>query len=224
MTEAGEQDETRRAGDVGASVPSRRGWRRYRRWFIPPLAVLLLLVLYVGVTFAQVIQASGGDDARPMGAIVVLGAAQYNGRPSPVLRNRLDHALDLYEADYAPVIVVTGGRQEGDRFTEATTGYNYLRTRGVPDEAILLEVQGRTTYESVAAASRFLADEGIDSVILISGRAQSKRLSGIADGLGLDAVISPAGRNPSASSLARETAAVAVGRIVGYRRLDRLDR
>lgn len=224
MTEAGEQDETRRNGEVDAPVSDRRGWRRYCRWFVPPLVVLLLLGLYVGGTFMQVVQASREDGARQAGAIVVLGAAQYNGRPSPVLRNRLDHALDLYDAGYAPVIVVTGGRQEGDRYTEATTGYNYLRTQGVPDEAILKEVQGHTTYESVAAASRFLADEGIDSVILISGPAQAKRLAGIADDLGLDAAISAAGRNPPMSSLARETAAVAVGRVIGYRRLDRLDR
>lgn len=225
MTMAGAQDEQPRSGVSGASAPSRRrSRRRYRRWLIPPLAVLVLLVLYVGGTFVQVARASSNDDARPVGAIVVLGAAQYDGRPSPVLRNRLDHALDLYDADYAEVIVVTGGRQEGDRFTEATTGYSYLRAQGIPDAAILREVQGRTTYESVAAVSRFLADEGIDSVILISGKAQSKRLAGIADDLDLDAAISPAGINPGRASLARETVAVAVGRIIGYRRLDRLDR
>lgn len=225
MTEAGDEDETVRPATTAKPVPlRRRGWRRYRRWLIPPLSLLTLLLLYVGITFVQVRRASQQDGARPAGAIVVLGAAQYDGVPSPVLRNRLDHALALYEDGYADVIVVTGGRQEGDRFTEATTGYNYLRERGVPDAAIRKEVQGHTTYESMAAVEWFLGEEGIDSVILISGRAQSKRLAGIADDLGLDAVVSPAGGTPSTSSLTRETAAVAVGRLIGYRRLDQLDR
>ena len=108
------------------------------------LAVFLVLV-YVVVTFVQVWAASRENQAGKAGAIVVLGAAQYNGRPSPVLAARLDHALDLYHDGVAPLIVVTGGRQQGDRFTEATTGYNYLRDHGVPDDAIRKEVQGRST-------------------------------------------------------------------------------
>lgn len=222
---AGPQDHDTDATDSGPVRRDRTSrWQRWRKWLIPPLALLILLVLYVGGTFVQVVQASRGDGAAPAGAIVVLGAAQYNGRPSPVLRNRLDHALDLYDAGYAPVIVVTGGRQEGDMYTEATTGFNYLRAQGVPESAIRKEVQGHTTYASVAATSRFLAEEGIDSVILISGKAQSKRLAGIASDLGLTAVVSPAGGAPSTASLARETVAVSVGRLIGFRRLDRLDR
>src|SRR5688572_15850090 len=93
------------------------------------LALVALLFVYVGVTFMMVYKASRADDAQPVDAIVVLGAAQYDGRPSPVLRDRLDHALDLYDAGLADHIVLTGGRQEGDRFTEATAGYNYLRER-----------------------------------------------------------------------------------------------
>lgn len=225
MTRSGAQAGEPRSRVTGAPArPPRRGWRRYRRWLVPPLVVLMLLVLYVGGTFVQVVQASREDGARQAGAIVVLGAAQYDGRPSPVLRNRLDHALALYDAGYAEVIVVTGGRQEGDRFTEAATGYTYLRDQGVPDGAIRQEVQGRSTYESVAAVSRFLAEEDIDSVILISGPAQSMRLAGLADDVGLDAAISSAGSNPDTSSLTRETLAVSVGRLIGYRRLERLDR
>jgi uncharacterized SAM-binding protein YcdF (DUF218 family) len=185
-------------------------------------AALALAVLYPVATFVQVWWASRQDDARPAGAIVVLGAAQYNGRPSPALANRLDHALELWEQGKAPVIVVTGGRQQGDRFTEATTGYNYLRARGVPDEAIRKEVQGHTTYESMAATARFLREEGIDDVILVSGPATAARLAGIADEVGFEAVVSPSSGQPSLRSLARETAAVSVGRIIGYHRLERL--
>lgn len=191
-----------------------------RRVLLGVVLVVLLTVGYVGVTFLQVWQASRQDHARKTEAIVVLGAAQYNGRPSPVLKQRLDHALDLYRRDLAPLIVVTGGRRQGDRYTEATTGYNYLRKQGVPDAAIRKEVQGRSTWESMAAAARFLHGEGINDVVLVSGRAQSKRLQGIAAELGLRAAISPAGGEAGFATLARETVGVSLGRVVGYRRLD----
>src|SRR5699024_7859386 len=93
------------------------------------LLVFGLLVGYVSITLVQVWADSRRDGAAPADAIVVLGAAQYDGRPSPVLARRLDHALELHRAGLAPLIVVTGGRREGDRFTEATAGYNYLRSR-----------------------------------------------------------------------------------------------
>ena len=209
-------------GPVGGGASSTR--RRRRRWWLAPIAVLLVLVVYVGGTFAQVWKASGEDHARKAQAIVVLGAAQYDGRPSPALKNRLDHALALYRRGLAPMIVVTGGRQPGDRFTEATTGYNYLRSKGVPDQAIRKEVQGRTTYESIASVARFLRKEGVDDVVLVSGPAQSKRLAGIAGDVGLDAAISPTDGSPDGRSLVRETVAVSAGRLIGYRRLERLDR
>lgn len=185
-----------------------------------PALVIAAVVLYIGGTFIQVWQASRADHAQPAEAIVVLGAAQYDGRPSPVLQNRLDHALDLYEQGLAPLIVVTGGRQEGDRFTEATAGYNYLRGRGVPDEHIRKEVQGHTTYESLAATARFLRDDGVTDVILVSSPSHSKRLAGVASAVELDAALSPSKGNPSLTSLGRETLAVSVGRIIGYRRMD----
>lgn len=201
--------------------PPRRA--RRRRWWLVPVLAVAVVVAYVGGTFVQVWRASGHDGARDAQAIVVLGAAQYDGRPSPALAKRLDHALDLYQQGRAPMVVVTGGRQSGDRFTEATAGYNYLRRHGVPDGAIRKEVQGRTTYESLAAVARFLRTEDVDDVVLVSGPAHSKRLAGIADAVGLHAAISPADGSPDLRSLLRETAAVSAGRLVGYRRLERLD-
>ncbi|MBX3284193.1 MAG: YdcF family protein [Actinobacteria bacterium] len=209
-------------GRDGAPVASADRARR-RRWWLVPVVAVAVVVAYVGVTFLQVWMASGRDGAREAQAIVVLGAAQYDGRPSPALTDRLDHALELYEQGLAPMVVVTGGRQTGDRFTEATAGYNYLRRHGVPDDAIRKEVQGRTTYESLAAVARFLRDEDVDDVVLVSGPAHSKRLAGIASAVGLHAAISPADGSPDLRSLVRETAAVSAGRLVGYRRLERLD-
>ena len=203
--------------DVRGSHP----WRRRLLW--TAVALIGIVVLYVGGTFVQVWQASRTDGARRAEAVVVLGAAQYNGHASPVLQNRLDHALDLYHQDKARLFVVTGGRRSGDRFTEATVGYNYLRAHGVPDSAIRKEVQGRTTYESIAATRRFLHAEGVDDVILVSGPAQGKRLAGIAADVGLRAAISPSAGRATLRSLVRETGAVSLGRIIGYRRLERLD-
>lgn len=209
-------------GTGAAPRPRRR--RRRRRWLTGSGLILLALIAYVGGTFAQVWQASREDHARRAEAIIVLGAAQYNGRVSPALKDRLDHGLGLYRAQLAPIVVVTGGRQAGDRFTEATAGYNYLRAHGVPDKALRKEVQGRNTYESLASAARFLRKEGVDDVMLVSGPAHSKRLAGIATDVGLHAAISPASGSPSVRTLARETVAVSLGRIVGYRRLERVGR
>lgn len=185
-------------------------------------------VLYLGITAAQVWWASTRDGARPAGAIVVLGAAQYDGRPSPVLAARLDHALDLWRSGLAPVIVVTGGRQPGDRFTEAGAAYRYLRAAGVPDEALRLETGGHSSWESLAATVRFLRAEGIRDLLLVSDPAHAYRIADIAAELGVEAAVSPTpyletSAATTVRSLARETLAVAAGRIIGYRRLLNLD-
>ena len=190
--------------------------------------VLLLLVVlavgYLAVTFLQVLAASEHDGSRPAQAIVVLGAAQYDGVPSPALANRLDHAAQLYQDGIAPLIVVTGGRQEGDRFTEAEAAANYLATEhGIPGSAIERETTGGNTWESLASTARFLQEDGIDDVVLVTDGYHAMRVDGIAGELGLDAAVSPAPGHASFSNLLRETGAVALGRIIGYDRLVRLD-
>jgi uncharacterized SAM-binding protein YcdF (DUF218 family) len=191
------------------------------------LLTTALLVAYLGITFVQVYRSSRHDGARPADAIVVLGAAQYDGRPSPVLQDRLDHALGLYEEGVAGMIVLTGGRRDGDRFTEATAGYNYLRDRGVPDEALLKEVGGTSTYESLTAAARFLRDLHKTTVVLVTDGYHAYRVGAIADELGLDASVSPSDtrltRGGELRQLSRETLAVAVGRVIGWNRLFRID-
>jgi uncharacterized SAM-binding protein YcdF (DUF218 family) len=183
------------------------------------LLVGALVVVYVGVTFVQVWLASRRDGARSAEAIVVLGAAQYDCRPSPVLEERLDHALELYEGGTAGTIVVTGGRQEGDRCTEATASAEHLLAAGVPDADVLREVQGTSTWESLAASARILRDAGLTDVVLVTDGYHALRVQAIADELGLDASVSPSGNGGSIRDYVEETAAVAVGRIVGFRRL-----
>ena len=193
-------------------------------WLKILTGLVAALVLYVSVTFVQVWQASGQDHAKRANAIVVLGAAQYNGRPSPALEARLEHALTMYRAKVAPLVVVTGGRRSGDRFTEATASYNWLRQRGVPDRAILKEVHGRSTWESLSAVSGFLRQDDERDVVLVSNPAHGKRLGQVASELGLRPHVSPASGSAGLTALVRETGAVSVGRVIGYRRLDRFDR
>jgi vancomycin permeability regulator SanA len=186
-------------------------------------AVLAALVLYSAVTFVQVWLAARRDGAHKAQAIVVFGAAQFNGRPSSVLKARLDHAVDLYDRHVAPVIVVTGGRQPGDKFTEATASADYLHTKGVPDNDILREVSGHSSWQSLASTASFLKVRHIRDVVLVSDHFHSLRIGGMAAELGLDASTSPTRTSPIsgldvATYMGRETVAVAVGRIVGFRR------
>ena len=201
----------------------RRTWTRRLLWAL--VVGIVVVVSYVGITFVQVVHTSHRDDARSPSApkaqaVIVLGTAQYNGRPSPVLEARLAHALQLYRWGLAPVMVVTGGRRPGDRYTEATTGYNYLRAHGVPDSAIRKEVKGGTTWESLQAATRFLHAEHIDHVILVSDGYHSLRLLEIAGEVGLHAPRLPV----AGAALARDAPALPTARDGrgGHRARDRV--
>ncbi len=210
------------AGDRTRSV----NWARVLR---RGLAVAVVVpMLYFGVTFVQVWWTARHDGARPAQAVIVLGAAQYDGRPSPVLRARLDHAADLWHRKIAPVVVVTGGKEDGDRFTESQAGASYLHTKGVPDDAILREATGRTSWQSLAASARFLRQRGIRDVVLVSDPFHAARIRGIADELGLDAATSPTRTSPikglsELRHMITETAQVGIARVIGFRRLVRVE-
>jgi uncharacterized SAM-binding protein YcdF (DUF218 family) len=193
------------------------------------VAAVVLPVFYFGVTFVHVWRTGRNDGARPAQAVIVLGTAQYNGRPSAVLRARLDHAAALYHRKIAPLLVVTGGKAEGDRFTESAASANYLHTKGVPDEAILREATGRTSWQSLAASARFLIqDRGIRDVVLVSDPFHAARIKGIAGELGFRAATSPTRTSPIKGlsefrHMVTETAQVGVARVIGFRRLVRLE-
>jgi vancomycin permeability regulator SanA len=187
--------------------------------------VVLLGLLYVAVTFVQVWWASRQDEAEPAQAIVVLGAAQYDGRPSPVLRARLDHVVSLYDEGIAPLVVVTGGSQEGDRFTEAAASASYLSAQGIPGGAIERETTGVSSYKSLAATARFLRERDITDVVLVSDPFHAYRIRSISAEVGMNAAVSPTPSSAIAGRtrlrhLIKETAGVSAGRIIGYRRLD----
>lgn len=213
-----------RRTDGGSRDTGARSSRPGRRWLWRGLALaVVLLVGYVVLTFAQVVWTSRRDGARHADAIVVLGAAQYNCRPSPVLEQRLDHALDLYHQDLARRVVVTGGKQAGDRCTEASTSADYLMRHGVPDSHILRENKGQNTWESLGAAARILRDRDLRRAVLVTSGYHALRAREIAGELGLDASVSPSHKGGNLRSYVQETGAVSVGRIIGYRRLVDLD-
>ena len=189
--------------------------------------LLLAAALYLAGTFAQVWWTATRDRAAVADAIIVLGAAQYEGRPSPVFAARLDHAAELYADGLAPVVVVTGGRQEGDAVTEARSADAYLQQRGVPASALRLETTSRTSYENIAASARILQAEGLEEVLLVSDGWHLRRAASIARDVGLVPHTSPAPGSPYSTGSAlqqmvRESAGLAVGRVIGFRRLDNL--
>jgi len=189
-------------------------------------AMVVFMAAYYGFNFVQVWRAASStfepDANTEVSAAVVLGAAQYNGQPSPVLASRLDIAADLFHQGHVGLIVVTGGGQQGDVTTEAKTGYDYLRAAGVPDSSLRLEVQGGSTYESLAATSRFLGHEGVDQVVIVTDGYHMYRSMLVASEVGLSPTPAPTNHVASMKSLMREGAAVSVGRVVGFRRLEQL--
>ena len=186
--------------------------------------VIVLVLAYPAWLGVQIWQQSRRDEVRGADAIVVLGAAQYDGRPSPIFRARLDQAAYLYGEDLSDTIVVTGGKAPGDRFTESQAGANYLVSQGVPEEALLSEDEGRTTLQSLENVREIATHSGMDSVLLVSDPMHSERIKRIASDLGFDpAYASPASYtelNRSRSTKAKELLHE-IGSILAYEILDR---
>ena len=186
-------------------------------------AFAILVSTFVLVTFTQVWYQSTRNEVRSVDAIVVLGAAQWDGIPSPVLKARLDHALELHEEEVAPFIVTTGSKQRGDRFTEAYAGLTYLLDRGIPENAIIVVVDGFNTYQSLSATSSALQRAGVgNKVLLVSDPYHALRAKEIAREVGLNPLFSPTNLDSSFSQLVRETVGTSIGRVIGFRRASTL--
>lgn len=146
--------------------------------------LMIALAGYVGFNGYVVWSESHVDEMEPAQAIVVLGAAEYNGRPSPVLEARLAHAYYLWTQGMAPYIITTGGKEPGDTYTEAGVGRAYLERRGVPESRLLEEDRGRTTYESIRNVAALARPRGIKTLLLVSDPLDSARIQQIAFGFG----------------------------------------
>ncbi|GAB3983156.1 hypothetical protein GCM10029978_088950 [Actinoallomurus acanthiterrae] len=190
-----ERPPARRAGDRGGDVPRRRsGWRWVRR------VLYLLLILIIGTPlFAgfRVWWVARQDDHRRSDAIIVLGAAQYNGKPSAVLEWRLLHALKLYREGVAPHIVTVGGKQPGDNYTEAGTGKEWLIKHGVPSGRIVAVRSGSDTLQSMIDVGKAYKQEGWHTAVIVTDPWHALRSRTMADDNGIKAVTSPTRSGPT---------------------------
>lgn len=156
-------------------------------------------VALTGYTAYRIWDQAGRDDRSPADAIVVMGAAQYDGRPSPVFAARLDHAIDLYRAGLAPTLIVTGGKADGDRTTEAASARRYALARGVPADAILAEDGSRSTLESIRGVAQVMDGAGLHSALFVSDPPHMLRVLRMADDAGIAAHGSPTRTGPLAT-------------------------
>ncbi|MFR9802245.1 YdcF family protein [Pseudonocardia sp. RS010] len=179
------------------------------------VGALLTAVIIVGGTMFRVWQTARVDGDRPVDAVVVLGAAQYDGEPSPILAARLRHAAALYEQGLAPRIVTVGGSRAGDEYTEAEAGTRYLQGRGVPANAIITVAEGADTLGSLKAVAARAEQDGWDTALIVSDPWHSLRARTMARDSGLEAWTSPTRSGPvvqtretQARYILRETAAL----------------
>lgn len=142
---------------------------RLRGWWVRPLIVAVLLPLtFLAITAFQVVHSASLQELHRADALVVFGAAEYYGRPSPVLRARLNHAFDLYQLHLAPVIITTGGAADDPKFSEGGVGEDHLRKLGVPESALIAETQGSNTAESARRVAVIMHANGLHSCIAVS--------------------------------------------------------
>jgi uncharacterized SAM-binding protein YcdF (DUF218 family) len=185
------------------------------------IGVCLALASYVGIAASLLTRTGTHQDSRVVDAIVVMGAAQYDGVPSPLLASRLQHALDLWKQKQAPVIAVTGGKRAGDRFTEGDTSRRWLTDRGVSAANIIVESIGHSTWESIENLAPLLNSANVRSVVVVSSSWHVQRAELSLEELGFRAhsSASPDGvlsGSSEKSKLIREIAGVSLGRVIGF--------
>jgi uncharacterized SAM-binding protein YcdF (DUF218 family) len=191
---------------------------------------LIISMIYGCANLAQVWWVGRSDQARAVDAIVVLGVAQYDGRPSPQLQARLDHTLELLLEGASPLVITTGGNQPGDRFTEAeASANNLIQGLGIDYQAteILQENSGSTTRESLIGVRDIMQSRGLHSVLIVTDPYHSLRSRLIAQDLGLVAYVSPTRTSPlrgasAVSRHVREALGIAVAHLIGFANLERL--
>jgi len=208
-------------------VMAARRMVRLVRAVLRPLFFLVVLVIgYLGVTAVQVWMTSRHSEPRPAQAVVVMGAAQYNGVPSPDLEARLQDAAELWRRGLVPLVVVTGSKEPGDQFTEAQASGSWLAAHGVPMD-VIVEVGGDDSWANLSEAAAVLRQRHLDQVLIVTDGFHEDRSLAIATNVGLRAWPVPATTSPitgwsTVPYFAKETVGVALGRIVGYQRLHRL--
>jgi uncharacterized SAM-binding protein YcdF (DUF218 family) len=160
-------------------------------------ATVIAISALLGYTAYRIAAQGEGDERRAADAIVVLGAAQFNGVASEVFAARLEHAVALFKDGLAPFLIVTGGKQPGDRTTEAATARAYARAHGVPADKILVEDKGRSTIDSLTSVASLMRAHDLHSAVFVSDRTHMLRVLRMATDLGIQAWSSPTTTSPT---------------------------
>ena len=160
------------------------------------LTGFVVVIAVAGYAAYRIWDQAGRDERRAADAIVVMGAAQYDGRPSPLFAARLDHAIELFHDGVAPRLIVTGGKREGDRTTEAASARDYAVRHDVPEDAILLEDTSRTTLQSIRGVRTLMHEEGLESAVFVSDPSHMLRVLRMAADVRIDAYGSPTRTSP----------------------------
>jgi len=172
--------------------PSDHGKSSSRRlWLLLLLLALGALLLFLGITGSRIVRAAGESPAKKADVIVIFGAAEYSGRPSRVLRARLDHGFELFEKGMAPVVITTGGAAQEPEFSEGGVGRDYLLRRGVPEQALIAETQGSDTAQSAARVANIMRVNGMRSCIAVSDAFHVFRIRALLEHEGVQVELSP---------------------------------
>ncbi|MGA9354108.1 MAG: YdcF family protein [Terriglobales bacterium] len=169
--------------------PKKTLWARPIPLFF--MAVAGALILFLGITGSRIVRAAGEWPARKADVIVIFGAAQYAGHPSPVYKARLDHGFELFEKGMAPVVITTGGAGQDPEFSEGGVGRDYLLHRGVPEQALIAETQGSDTAQSAARIANIMRENGMRSCIAVSDAYHVFRIRALLEREGIVVQVAP---------------------------------
>src|ERR1700723_2545680 len=177
------------AEDHNPSTPQKS--YRTRPGLLLALAVLGALLLFFGITGSRVVRAAAESPAKPAEVIVIFGASEYSGRPSPVYKARLDHGYELFEKGMAPVVITTGGAAQDPEFSEGGVGRDYLSRRGVPEQALIAETQGSDTAQSAERVANIMRANGMRRCIAVSDAYHVFRIRALLESDGVEVELAP---------------------------------
>lgn len=196
------------AEEYSPAHPNQPSRPRLRLRLLVLLAVVGAFLLFLGITGLRIVQAAGEVPSRKADAVVIFGAAEYAGRPSPVYRARLDHGFDLFEKGMAPVVITTGGAGQDPDFSEGGVGRDYLLRRGVPEQALIAETQGSDTAQSAARVANIMHVNGMRTCIAVSDAYHVFRIRALLEHEGMQVEVAPRPESRPRSLLQRFSAAM----------------
>ena len=196
------------AEEYSPAHPNQPSRPRLRLRLLVLLAVVGAFLLFLGITGLRIVQAAGEVPSRKADAVVIFGAAEYAGRPSPVYRARLDYGFDLFEKGMAPVVITTGGAGQDPDFSEGGVGRDYLLRRGVPEQALIAETQGSDTAQSAARVANIMHVNGMRTCIAVSDAYHVFRIRALLEHEGMQVEVAPRPESRPRSLLQRFSAAM----------------